>query len=69
MEKPDKASAYGQRSMRSTVTMLKYLARTSSESEINSVLQVNARCEGTLAERRQRIGKLRNEQEQMQAQK
>jgi hypothetical protein len=68
MEHPDKASAYGQRSMRSTVTMLKYLARTSSESEINSVLQVNARCEGTLAERRQRIGKLRNEQEQMQAQ-
>ena len=64
----DKSSAYGQRSMRSTVTMLKYLARTSSESEINSVLQVNARCEGTLAERRQRIGKLRNEQEQMQAQ-
>jgi hypothetical protein len=68
MEHPDKASAYGQRSMRSTVTMLKYLARTSSESEINSVLQVNARCGGTLAERRQRIGKLRNEQEQMQAQ-
>ena len=66
---PDRAnSSYGQRSMRSTVTMLKYLARAGSESELNSVLQQNARCEGTLAERRRRAGKLRGEQEQLQEQ-
>jgi len=55
-------SAYGQRSRRSSLTMLKYLARSGSESELNTVLQQNARCEGTLKEQRQRAGKLRSDQ-------
>lgn len=48
--------------------MLKYLARTSSEGELNKVLHQNARFEGTLAERRKRAGKLRNEQEDLEKQ-
>ena len=54
--------------MRSTMTMMKYLARTSSDGELNKVItqsaQQYARCEGSLAERRRREGKLRNEQEE-----
>ena len=65
---PDATSAYAMREMRSTVTMLKYLSRTSSESQLNKVLQQNARCEGTLAEQRRRAGKLRNDREHLEAQ-
>ena len=54
--------------MRSTVTMMKYLARTSSESELNKVLQQNALCEGSLVEKRRRAGRLRNDQVQLETQ-
>ena len=53
------------RNMRSTMTMMKYLARTSSEGELNKVLSQNARVEGSLAERRRREGKLRSDQEEL----
>ena len=60
------SSAYTARNMRSTVTMMKYLVRTTSEGELGKVIKQNALCEGSLAERRRRQGKLRIEQEEMQ---
>lgn len=48
--------------------MMKYLARTSSEGEINKVIHQHARCEGSVGERRRRAGQLRNEQEQLEQQ-
>lgn len=62
------ASAYTARNMRSSLTMMKYLARTSSEGELNKVITQQARCEGTVADRRRRAGRLRNEQEQLEHQ-
>ena len=59
------SSAYTTRNMRSSLTMMKYLARTSSEGELNKVIHQHARCEGTVADRRRRAGKLRNEQEDL----
>jgi len=61
-------SLYTTRNMRSSLTMMKYLARTSSEGELNKVLEHHALCEGSLAERRRRVGQLRNEQEQLELQ-
>lgn len=64
MQVPERASsAYTARNARSTLTMMKYLTRTSSEGELNKVLHQQAKVEGTVAERRKREGKLRNEQE------
>ena len=62
------SSSYGNRSMRSTVTMLKYLGRTSSEARVDEVVQQSARCEGSLSEQRRRVGKLRYEQEKLESQ-
>lgn len=50
------------------MTMMKYLARTSSEGELNKVLHQNALYEGSIAERRRREGKLRVEQERLEGQ-
>ena len=62
------SSAYTSRNMRSSLTMYKYLARTSSESELNKVITQHARCEGSALDRRRRAGKLRNEQEKFEHQ-
>ena len=53
--------------MRSTMTMMKYLARTSSDGQLNKVISQNARFEGSLAERRRREGKLRITQEELES--
>ena len=45
--------------------MMKYLARTSSDSDLSKVLHQNALYEGSLGERRRREGKLRTEQERL----
>ena len=69
MQPPERASsAYSARNMRSSITMMKYLSRTSSDGELNKVVQQQARVEGTVADRRRRAGKLRNEQEELELQ-
>ena len=62
------SSAYTTRNMRSSLTMMKYLARTKSEGELNRVIHQHARVEGSVADKRRRAGKLRNEQEDLEQQ-
>ncbi len=48
--------------------MLSYLTRTSSADRLAEVMYHNAKCEGTLNERRKRVGKLRHDLDRLEAQ-